>query len=58
MAETIQAVMVVPILAPRMMQTACFRVRRLALTSPTTRTVMALELWIRAVMVAPARIAM
>ena len=48
------AVMVVPMLAPMMMPTACLRVIMPALTKPTTITVVPVELWMMAVTSAPA----
>ena len=48
-------VMVVPILAPMMIQTACFSVIMPELTKPTTMTVVAEEDWMTAVMPAPTR---
>ena len=48
-------VIVVPILAPMMIQTAWFRVIIPELTKPTTMTVVAEEDWITAVMPAPTR---
>ncbi len=51
--DTIQAVIVVPILAPIMTPTACVNVSNPALTNPTTITVVAELLWIIAVMAAP-----
>ena len=49
----IQAVKVVPMLAPIMTLMACLRVRRPALTKPTTMTVVALDDWIIAVTPSP-----
>ena len=46
-------VMVVPMLAPIMTHTACFRDIMPELTKPTTMTVVAEEDWITAVMTAP-----
>ena len=46
-------VIVVPILAPMMIQTAWFNVISCEFTKPTTITVVAEELWITAVMAAP-----
>ena len=54
--ETIQAVMVVPILAPMITPTAWDKVRMPAFTKPTTMTVVAELLWIMAVISAPRRI--
>ena len=48
-------VMVVPMLAPMMIQTAWFSVIMPALTKPTTMTVVAEEDWMAAVMAAPTR---
>jgi len=48
-------VMVVPILAPMMIHTACFSVIMPELTKPTTMTVVAEEDWMTAVMPAPTR---
>ena len=48
------AVMVVPMLAPRMMEMACGRPMRPALTKPMAMTVVALELCSTAVATAPA----
>ena len=56
--DTIQAVMVVPMLAPMMTPTAWFRVMSPALTKPTTMTVVAPELWMMAVIRAPTPTAM
>ena len=47
--------MVVPMLAPMMIQTAWFSVIMPALTKPTTITVVAEEDWMAAVMAAPTR---
>ncbi|CUO21471.1 Uncharacterised protein [Flavonifractor plautii] len=47
--------MVVPILAPMMIHTACFSVIMPELTKPTTMTVVAEEDWMTAVMPAPTR---
>ena len=49
------AVMVVPMLAPRTMETACFNVRTPAPIKATARTMVAVELWITAVTKAPVR---
>ena len=46
---TIHAVVVVPILAPKMTGIACWRVMSPAFTKPTSMTVSALELWMSAV---------
>lgn len=51
--EMIQAVKVVPILAPIITLIACLRVRSPAFTKPTTITVVALEDWITAVTPSP-----
>ncbi len=51
----IQAVAVVPILAPMMRPTVCAKGKRPALTSPTTMMVVADEDWIMAVTPAPKR---
>ena len=51
----IHAVMVVPMFAPMMTPIACPRVRRPALTNPTTITVVALDDWIAAVTPKPVR---
>ncbi len=51
--ETIQAVIVVPILAPMITPTAWVRFRIPALTNPTTMTVVAALLWRIAVISAP-----
>ena len=48
-------VIVVPMLAPMMIQTACFSVIRPEFTNPTTITVVADEDWMTAVMAAPTR---
>ena len=48
-------VMVVPMLAPMMIHTACRRVIMPELTKPTTITVVAEEDWITAVITAPTR---
>ena len=48
-------VMVVPILAPMMIHTACFSVIMPELTKPTTITVVAEELWITAVTPIPVK---
>ena len=53
MAEIIHAVMVVPILAPIMTPILCTKVIRPALTKLTTITVVALELWMSAVIKIP-----
>jgi len=53
LAATIQAVMVVPILAPMMTPIAWLSVIRPALTNPTTMTVVADELWMIMVTRAP-----
>ena len=46
-------VIVVPMLAPMMIQTACCRVIRPELTNPTTMTVVADDDWMTAVIAAP-----
>ena len=51
----IQAVMVVPMLAPMTMDTACFRFSTPAPIRATARTMVAVELWITAVTSAPVR---
>ena len=47
--DTIQAVTVVPMFAPKITPIACSRVRISAFTNETTITVVAPELWIMAV---------
>ena len=54
-AEMIQAVTVVPMLAPMITPMDCERVRSPALTKLTTMTVVAEEDWIRAVIRTPVR---
>ena len=56
-SDTIQAVTVVPILAPIMTPTACVRFMIPAFTKPTTMTVVAELLWIMAVTSVPTKIA-
>ena len=51
------AVMVVPMLAPKMMPMDCTRVRSPAFTKPMTITVLALEDWMTQVTAAPDRMA-
>ena len=53
--ERIQAVTVVPMLAPMITPMDCFRVISRELTKPTTMTVVAEELWITAVTPRPVR---
>ena len=55
-ADMIQALMVVPILAPIMMEMACANVKRAALTKETVMTVVAAEDWTATVTRAPVRI--
>ena len=52
-ALMIQALMVVPILAPMIMEIACARVRRAALTNDTVITVVAADDWTATVTSAP-----
>ena len=54
-ADMIQAVSVVPMLAPMMTEMACARVRRPALTKLTVITVVAVDDWNAAVMNVPVR---
>ena len=54
-AEIIQAVTVVPILAPIMTPIACVKLKRPAFTKLTTMTVVADEDWIRAVISMPVK---
>ena len=52
-ADMIQALMVVPILAPMIMDMACANVNRAALTKETVMTVVAAEDWTATVTKAP-----
>ena len=51
----IQAVIVVPMLAPITIETACFRVNAPAPSNATARTMVAVELWITAVTKVPVK---
>ena len=53
--ETIQAVIVVPMLAPKITPTDCCKVKRPALTKVTTITVVAPDDWITIVMIRPVK---